>query len=99
MKMAVNTKLRIYRLNHLLRGVKKKGRSCISFWIFLYICSSLVKSSIKVAISEYLDCRILSSSFNFSYVDAIFFCLMNGSYEPYIYAKLLIDRSLFADFV
>ena len=30
MKMAVNTKLRIYRLNHLLRGVKKKGRSCIS---------------------------------------------------------------------
>ena len=98
MKKAVNTKLRIYRLNHLLRGVKK-GRSCISFWIFLYICSSLVKSSIKVAISECLDCRILSSSFNFSYVDAIFFCLMNGSYEPYIYAKLLIDRSLFAGFV
>lgn len=28
-EMAVNTKLRIYRLNHLLRGVKKKGRSCI----------------------------------------------------------------------
>lgn len=99
MKMAVNTKLRIYRLNHLLRGAKKKGRSCISFWIFLYICSSLVRSSIKVAISEYLDCRILSSSFNFSYVDTIFFCSMNGSYEPYIYAKLLIDRSLLAGFV
>ena len=26
MKMAVNTKLRIYRLNHLLRGVKKLCR-------------------------------------------------------------------------
>lgn len=87
MKMAVNTKLRIYRLNHLLRGAKKKGRSCISFWIFLYICSSLVRSSIKVAISEYLDCRILSSSFNFSYYnrenDLYKFSKRNVHFSPF----------------